>query len=216
METQERNNKQAKGVSTESGVEGMIPPSARQQFTSVLKAEQLFEIPPSFRDSDFFDEVPLYSRYEQVEFLKQYGGVDRLLLGPSLEYLETVTSALAVNRPKRFIAVTIVRDAINEYIVPYIFICNSNASRRLKELHLSPPSKGLGKHVQSLLKETDYRQDYRVLEDRSTVSDDVRVFISYNSPQQRLISLDAFTNKSTQRRNRKSSPSLPAGPEAEA
>jgi hypothetical protein len=194
METQERNNKQAKGVSAESGVEGMIPASARHQFNSVLKAEQLADFPSSFRDPVFFDEVPLYSRYEQVDFLKQYGEVDRLLLELSLEYLQRVRSEWATNKPKRFIAVTIVRDDVNEYIVPSIFICNSNARKRLKDLHLSPPSKGLGKHVQILMQNTEHPQDYRVLEDRSTVSDDVRVFISYKAPPQGLINLDAFTN----------------------
>ncbi len=192
METQERNNKKAKGVSAESGVEGMIPSSARHQFTSVLKAEQLADIPSSFRDPAFFDEVPLYSRYEQVDFLRQYGEADRLLLELSLEYLQRVKSEWAANNLERFIAVTIVRDEANEYIVPYIFICNSDARRRLKNLHLTPPSKGLGKHIQSLMQKTDYPQDYLVLEDRSAVSDDVKVFISYKSPPQGLISLDAF------------------------
>jgi len=170
----------------------MISPSAKYSFDSVLRAEGLADIPSSFRDPSFFDEVPLYSRYEQVEFLKQYGEADRLLLELSLEYLQRVKSERTANKAMRFISVTIVRDDVNEYIVPYIFICNSNARMRLKDLHLSLPSKGLGKHIQSLMQKTDHPQDYRVLEDRSTVSDDVKVFISYKSPPQGLISLDAF------------------------
>jgi hypothetical protein len=194
METPERNNKQAKGVSAESGVEGMISPPARLQFNSVLKVEHLADIPSRFSDPAFFDEVPLYSRYEQVDFLKQYGEVDQLLLALSLEYLQRAKSDWAPNKARRFIAVTIIRDDVNEPIVPYIFICNSNARRRLKDLHLSPPSKGLGQHIQSLMRKIDRSQDYRVLEDRSTVPDDVRVFISYKSLPQGWISLGAFTN----------------------
>lgn len=173
----------------------MIPTSARHQFDSVLKAEQLLDIPLSFRDSVFFDELPLYSRYEQVDFLKQYGDVDRQLLELSLEYLEKVKSERPAGTKKRLIAVTITRDRPDEYMVPYIFICNADARGRLKgNLHLSPPSEGLGTHVQSLLQKTDHPQDYRVLEDRSTVSGDVRVFVSYSSPPQGLISLDSFTH----------------------
>ena len=170
----------------------MIPPSARQQFTTVLKAEQLADIPPSFRAPAFFDEVPLYSRYEQIDFLKQYGEMDRLLLELSLEYLHRVKSEWGANKPKRFIAVTIVRDDVGECIVPYIFICNSDARRRLKDLRLSPPSTVLGKYITSLIQRSDYAQDYCVLEDRSTVSDDVKVFVSYKSPPQGVISLDVF------------------------
>jgi len=169
----------------------MIPPSARHQFNSVLKAEHLLDIPLSFREDAFFDELPLYSRYEQVDFLKQYGDVDRLLLELSLEYLEKVKSERPAGAKKRLIAVTIIRDGPDEYIVPYIFICNGDARRRLKDnLHLSTPSEGLGIHVQNLLQKTDHPQDYRVLEDRSTVSGDVRVFVSYNSPPQGLLTLD--------------------------
>src|SRR5207244_1894463 len=106
-----------------------------------------------------FDEVPLYSRYEQVDFLKQYGEVDQLLLQLSLEYLHRVKSKRVVDEPERFIAVTMVRDGANEYVVPYIFICNSNARRRLKDLHLVPPSRGLGQYVQGLVQKTDHPQD---------------------------------------------------------
>src|SRR5437870_10202730 len=111
-------NKQAKGVSAECGVEGMIPPSARHQFASVLKAEQLADIPSRFCDPAFFDEVPLYSRYAQIDFLKQYGEVDRLLLELSLEYLHKVKSEWSTDKPKRFIAVTIIRDDADAHIVP--------------------------------------------------------------------------------------------------
>ena len=46
----------------------------------------------SFADPDFFDEIPLYARYKEVEFLKQYGDVNSLLIELSLEYLERVAS----------------------------------------------------------------------------------------------------------------------------
>jgi hypothetical protein len=172
----------------------MIPPSARQQFASVLKAERLADIPSLFRDPAFFDEVPLYSRYEQVDFLKEYGDVDCLLVALSLEYLQWVKSQGEPSKAKRFIAVTVVRDDVKEYIVPYIFICHSNTKTLLKDLHLSPISKGLGQYIQSLVQKTEHPQDYCVLEDRSTVPDAVRVFISYESPPPGWIALEAFAS----------------------
>ncbi len=145
----------------------MITPSVRDQFASVLKDEQLADISSCFSDPDFFDEVPLYSRYAQVDFLKQHGEVDQLLLELSLEYLQKVRSE------DRFVAITVGRNE-NEYIVPYVFVC-SNARR--EDLHLSPPSKGLGEYIQNLMQKINH-QDYRIFEDHSAVSsDDVRVFI---------------------------------------
>ena len=172
----------------------MTPPSARDRFNSVLKEEHLDEIPSSFREPGFCDEVPLYSRYAQVDFLKQYGEVDRLLLELSLDFLERVKSEWTPGKPKRLIAVTIVRDDVDEHIVPYIFVCNSAPKTRLKELHLSPPSKGLGQHIQNLLRKTAHPQDYSVLEDRHTVPGEVRVFVSYKSPPQGVMSIEAFSN----------------------
>jgi hypothetical protein len=203
METQKRDNKQAKGVSTEGGVERMITPSIQRHFDLVLKAERLAEIPPRFHDPSFFDEVPLYSRYSQVDFLKQHGNVDLLLLELSLHYLQRVASESPRTRSKRLLAVTIIRDDVNESIVPYIFICNNNVKSQLRSLQLSSPSDGLGKHIQGLMDRLATSADYRVLEDRSTVPGDVRVFISYNSPQNSLMGLEAFMNSARERNSRR-------------
>ena len=202
VETPERNDKQPEGVSAGSGLESMIPASAKHQFASVLKAEQLVEVPSCFRDPTFFDEVPLYSRYEQIDFLREYGEVDRLLLELSLEYLQRVKFAGAIGKSKRFIAIAIVRDDVHEPIVPYIFICNRNATRQLKNLHLSPPSKGLGKYIKSLMQKTSHPQEYRVLEDRTTVCDEVKVFISYKHPgQERSVSMRSRRTRQKPRPN---------------
>jgi hypothetical protein len=194
METQERDNKKTKRFSAGSGVERMIPLSAKRRFESVLKAEQLADIPSSFRDPAFCDEVPLYSRYKQVNYLTKYGDVDLLLLELSLDYLKRIVAETPATKSRRFLAVTIVRDDDNEYIVPYIFICNSNVKSRLKGLHLSLPSSTLGKYIQSLLRQSDHSSDYRVLDDRSTVPESVRVFVSYKTPPDRLVSLDECMN----------------------
>jgi hypothetical protein len=114
-------------------------------------------------------------------------------LGVSLEYLQRVESAGTTSKSERFLALTIIRDGIDEHIVTYIFICNDDARARLKVLHLLPPSNGLGEYVERLLQKMEHAQGYRVFEDRCTLSDDVRVFIGRDTPPQGSIGLDAFT-----------------------
>ncbi len=145
----------------------------------------------SFADPDFFDEVPLYARYKEVDFLKQYGDVNSLLIELSLDYLERVASEPCTGSHRRFVAITVISDDESEYIVPSIFVCNRDVLTRLKELHLSSPSKGFGKRIEALVKKAKRHTLFCVLEDRSSVPDDVRVFISYKSPPAGFVGLEA-------------------------
>ncbi len=58
-------------------MESMTSPAVKTRFDSVLRGRHLADPASSFADPDFFDEVPLYARYEEVDFLKQYGDVNR-------------------------------------------------------------------------------------------------------------------------------------------
>ena len=51
----------------------MISSQAKTEFDTVLGKQHLADVESGFGDPDFFDEVPLYSRYSEVEFLKQPG-----------------------------------------------------------------------------------------------------------------------------------------------
>lgn len=175
-------------------METMMVASANSKFATVLNAERLLPIPSRFGETDFCDEVPLYSRYKQVDFLKRYGDVDRLLLELSLEYLERVKSERPARKSKRFIAITIFRDGLDEYIVPCIFVCNSRARTLMKELQLSHPSPGLGEYVQGLAKQIGQSRVYSVFEDRHTVPDDVRVFVGYESAGAGMLGIETFMN----------------------
>ena len=170
----------------------MISSIVKTEFESVLKRRQIADPASCFADPDFFDEVSLYARYEEVDFLKKYGDVNLLLVELSVDYLERVTSSIKSGRSKRFVAITVINDDDDEYIVPSIFVCNRNAAARLKELHLSAPSKGFGARIESLVKEARLHTSYRVLEDRCTLPDDVRVFISHKSPPYGLVSPKIF------------------------
>jgi hypothetical protein len=172
----------------------MISYQTKTQFDSVLKAQHLADVASTFSDPDFFEEVPLYSRYKQVEFLKTYGDVNLLLVELALDYLDRVTTSVPVTGNTRLVAITVISDDDDEFIVPAIFVCNSNVKTRLKELHLSSPSEGLGKRIESLVKMARPDATFSILEDRHTLPDDVRVFISYKAPPRGLVSLMTFAN----------------------
>ena len=67
-------------------MERIISLPMQEQFDAVLREQHLADAASSFADPDFFEEVPLYSRYRQVEFLRPYGDVDLLLLKLALDY----------------------------------------------------------------------------------------------------------------------------------
>jgi hypothetical protein len=198
METSEWTYEQTKGILTEGRMEGMISSIVKTRFESVLRDRHLSD-PSRFTEPDFFDEVPLYARYKEVEFLKDYGdgNVDLQLIELSLDYLERVTSETPPSKSKRFVAITIIRDD-DEYIVPSIFVCNRDVAKRLKELHLSLPTKGLGKQIKNLVKDAGFRNAYTILEDTHTVTDDVRVFIGHKSPPPGLVAIKEFANGAVQ------------------
>ena len=172
----------------------MIAFPFRTRFESVLKAQRLDDVASLFADSDYFDEVPLYSRYQQVEFLKHFGEVDQLLIELALDYLDRVSDEIRIPRTRRFLAITVIRDSHNDFLVPAIFVCNGNVTARLKDLRLSSPTDGLGKRVQALVKLANRDVAYSVFEDRQTVPGEVRVFIGFESPKRDIVSLKTFAN----------------------
>ena len=160
----------------------MIARSMKSEFDVVLQEQRLADVAGIFCERDFCDEVPLYSRYRQVDFLKQYGEVDLLLMELALDYLERVSSETDSGSNDRFAAITVIRDDPAAYIVPSIFLCNSEARRRLETLCLSPPSNALGEYVGALVKQAKPDGDYVVLEDLLAVPGVPREFVSFRSP----------------------------------
>ena len=86
----------------------------KAQFDSVLKRQHLADVASSFSDPDFFDEVPLYSRYKDVEFLREYGDVNQLLMVLALDYLNRVTSEIHATGMERVVAITVKSDDEDE------------------------------------------------------------------------------------------------------
>jgi hypothetical protein len=147
----------------------MISSPMRTQFEAVLREQRLIDDLPSFAAPAYFDEVPLYSRYQQVDFLKHYGQINPPVVELALEYLERVVAAMQPNRLRRFVAVTIITYDNGVHLIPQIFVCNGDVERQLTELRLSEPSEGLGRQVEELVRDVASGGEFSVLEDRTTV-----------------------------------------------
>lgn len=176
----------------------MIARSMKSEIESVLREQQLADVAEILSDRDFCDEVPLYSRYHQVDFLKQHGDVDLILMELALDYLDRVSSETRATSTDRFAAISVIRDDAAGYIVPSIFLCNSDAKRRLKNLSLSQPSTTFGQQIEELVKRASADQTFIVLEDRLTVPEASREFIGFSSPRAGFVSLADFCPSTSQ------------------
>lgn len=175
----------------------MIARSLKSEFESVLQEQRLADVAEILSDHDFCDEVPLYSRYRQVDFLKQHGEVD-LLMELALDYLDRVVSETGDASADRFAAITVIRDDTADYIVPSLFLCNSDAKRQLRTLSLSRPSTMLGQQIEDLVKRARSDRQFVVLEDQTTVPGAPREFISFKSPPAGFVSLSDFCLSTSQ------------------
>ena len=144
----------------------------------VLAPEGLSD-PSRFLEGDFFDEVPLYSRYEQIEpFLRHVRSADEFLLDMALEYLAAIRGEAKMSQG--FVAaITIPDDRDCRYIVPSVFVCRGHIRRRLRGLRLRKPLAAFSKRMAAALKQVAPKSELRILEDTLTVPGEVRVFISY-------------------------------------
>lgn len=176
----------------------MIASPLRVEFESVLQEQQLADVAEILSDRDFCDEVPLYSRYRQVDFLKQYGDVDLLLMELALDYLDRVTSETRDASTDRFAAITVIRDDTAGYIVPSLFLCNSDAKGQLRTLSLSRPSTTLGQRIEDLVKRVRSDRQFIVLEDQMTVPGAPREFISFKLPPAGFVRLRDFCASTSQ------------------
>lgn len=98
------------------------------RFHEVLRAEQLADL-SHFYQSRLCDEVPLYSRYDQVSFLSgEWEEASAALLTLGLNFLEDVIRKPASSKSPFFAALTVWEDKGEEPIVPNVFVCNDDSS----------------------------------------------------------------------------------------
>ncbi|HUY33484.1 MAG TPA: hypothetical protein VMV69_12105 [Pirellulales bacterium] len=136
-----------------------------------------------FYAAGFFDEVPFYSRYADVDFLKKLGiaKANALLIEFSLKYLNALTAYDTPRAP--FLAAITVRECgKRDLLVPHLFVCHAECEEHLRGqlvLHSTTSSFGaaLGRRVDAARPSV-----YQVLEEDLTVPGQVRAFIGHRTP----------------------------------
>ena len=157
----------------------MIIATTFDEFRRRVLAPEGLDDSSMFFKGDFFDEIPLYSRYEQVEsFVCHEHSSETVLLDMALEYLAEIRGEAKTTRG--FVAaITIPDEKDSRYIVPNIFVCKGRIRQRLNALRLRKPLTDFSKRIASILKQIDPNTGLGILDDTLTVPGEVRVFISY-------------------------------------
>jgi hypothetical protein len=154
-------------------------------FQKVLEAERLTDLSQFYQDG-LCDEVPLYSRYDQVSFLSggwKEASAALLTLGLNFleNFLEDVIRKAACKSPF-FVALTVWEEEGQEPIVPNVFVCNGDPNDQLMKLSLHKPKSSFSKKIEELLSQISMEDKYLVLEDDQTLENRIRVFIGQKTP----------------------------------
>jgi hypothetical protein len=157
----------------------------------LLEKEHLTDL-SQFHRPGFFDEVPLYSRQSDVDFLPDdKNEANEILLSFALKFLKSIV-AYDQHRTGYFAAVTVwnFSDAL---LVPNLFVW-CNALRELKKkLTLQAVTTPFGKEMKHLAPRLNSGEPFEVLEDASTLPETTRVFIALaRPPYPGMATLDSF------------------------
>jgi hypothetical protein len=159
----------------------------------VLTKERLVDLSQFHRDG-LFDEVPLYSRESDVNFLSHEprSRVDQILIDFALKFLKAVIS-YEEHRSPYFAAITVWPAAEGDRLVPQIFVWSGPVRELRKKLVLATPKSPFAKRIQQIVRGKHAKNGFAVLEDTATDSDETRVFISLaRPPYHRFIPLSGF------------------------
>ncbi len=159
-----------------------------RSFRGVLAEGNFLDLSP-FGELGFFDEAPLYSRYSQLDFLKDRPAaeIDRIVFNFALDYLDFL---LRDCRPRGsfLAALTILKPSRKDPIVPSIFVCHGQVEERVSgRLPLDEPNSRSARLIQKLLGDSQDSADYEILQDTRTISPEVRVFVGPRSPANLLM-----------------------------
>lgn len=161
-----------------------------------LEKERLADL-SQYHRSDYFDEVPFYSRNADVSFLLRLGvaQADKVLLGFGVKFLRALVNYEIPQRPF-FAALTVWNNPEVRFLVPHLFVCSGTVKERLNRLELHKPENADSRRIKRLVAQLSIQEPFLVLEDRSTTPDMTRVFIGYQKPPySNFVSLQTFVRK---------------------
>jgi hypothetical protein len=161
------------------------------QLWKLLEKGQLTDL-SQFHQPGFFDEVPLYSRQSDVDFLPDdKNEANEILLRFALKFLKSVV-AYEQHRTGYVAAITVwnFSDAL---LVPNLFIWCDALRGLKKKLTLQAVTTAFGKEMKQLTQRLNRDEKFEVLEDASTLPETTRVFIALaRPPYSGLAALDYF------------------------
>lgn len=163
------------------------------RFWEIIKRERLVDF-SQFHKSGFFDEVPLFSRQTDLEFLAALGRdrANAVLLTFALKYFTSVVS-YEVHRTAFFAAITVWSSSESDPLIPNLFVWSGQIRRLEKALVLHKAATPFGKRIRGLVSKLGLRRRFSTLEDTSTMPDMQRVFISQSiRPYPSFVPLSRF------------------------
>ncbi|HEV2970488.1 MAG TPA: Imm15 family immunity protein [Pirellulales bacterium] len=149
----------------------------------VVEKEGLADLSQYHRNG-FFDEVPFFSRFKDVAFLREFGReqADAALLRFALKFLKALIWYEIPEQPF-LAALTIWNNPEDELIVPNLFVCNGKVQEQVGDNLALHPAKAVGsRRIAKLLSRLHMVEPFQALEDSSTAPNMTRVFVGYSIP----------------------------------
>jgi len=155
------------------------------KFWDILTRGRLVDL-SQFHRPNVFDEVPLFTRYSDLDFL---AGVEKnranaVLLEFALKFLKAVIS-YEEHRSTYLAAITAWVSDPDDWIIPNLFFWSGNAGRLKslkKNLIVERVTTRFGMKMKKLVSERISHSQFDVLEDRSTLPGETRAFVSFSRP----------------------------------
>jgi hypothetical protein len=147
----------------------------------ILEKEQLADL-SQFHKRGACDEVPLFSRESDIEFLWKEEGraANAILLQFALKFLKAVI-AYEEHRSGYFAAITVWSIAA-EPLVPHLFVWCKNVRQLKKSLVLDTAANPFAKQISKLVSRLHLGERFETCQDASFLADATRVFIAPQSP----------------------------------
>jgi hypothetical protein len=146
---------------------------------AVLTEERLVDL-SQFHRPGFFDEVPLFSRASEIDFLSRYSNkeVNAILIRFALKFLKAVVS-YEEHRSSYFAAITVWPAPEGDPLVPNLFVWCGSVWKLRNTLVLEAARTSLAKGIRQIVSGKGSGGDgFEILEDRTTDPAQSRVFIA--------------------------------------
>lgn len=144
----------------------------------VLEAEKLTDLSQFHQRG--FDEVPLFSRESEIEFLLKDDAANEILLHFALKFLNAVI-AYEQHQSGYFAAITVWSRSAQP-LVPNLFVWCGDVKSLKARLALDATTTTFAKQISKLVSKMHLGEKFDVREDTSTGSDATRVFIAPERP----------------------------------